>query len=351
MTRYALLIAPSSNRVYSGSAPGLTAAELDALDLGVLGGILGRIVSTVLGGVPYLLVDTDVPLDERGLAAVSALSSLHALFEVVGEPGAPLLAPVTVRPPTVLDDDLVTTQRYAGKTNEQFTRLLLNVTAAASRSAERLVGGSGRRPLVLDPLCGRGTTLNVALQYGWQVAGIEIDGKNLDAYALFLRTWLQRKTIKHRYDLSPVRRDRITIGRRLVVSFATDRQAWKDGDVQEVTVIGSDTIRAGEFFRPDSVDLIVTDAPYGVRHGSRSAGELSRSAVDLLRAAVPGWCALLRPGGALGIAINTVTAPREQVVEVLAGAGLRVRDDGPYRCFSHRVDHAVRRDVVVAVAD
>jgi hypothetical protein len=33
---------------------------------------------------------------------------------------------------------------------------------------------------------------------------------------------------------------------------------------------------------------------------------------------------------------------------VLAGAGLEPLDSGPYRHFEHRVDQAIRRDILVA---
>lgn len=74
--------------------------------------------------------------------------------------------------------------------------------------------------------------------------------------------------------------------------------------------------------------MIVTDAPYGVAHGSRTDHGLSRSPLELLTAAVPVWRELLRPGGALGLSWNTHVAPRAQAEAVLADAGLRVLD-GP----------------------
>ena len=48
-----------------------------------------------------------------------------------------------------------------------------------------------RRLVVLDPLCGRGTTLNQALMYGYDAIGIDTDGKDFDIYSAFIRTWLQ----------------------------------------------------------------------------------------------------------------------------------------------------------------
>src|SRR5690606_18783054 len=101
---------------------------------------------------------------------------------------------------------------------------------------------------------------------------------------------------------------------------------------------------------PESFHAIVADAPYGVAHGSRTAGAgLRRSPLQLLADAAPVWARLLRPGGALGISWNVHVARRPDAAEVLAAAGLRVLDEGPYARFRHRVDQAITRDILVAV--
>jgi hypothetical protein len=60
------------------------------------------------------------------------------------------------------------------------------------------------------------------------------------------------------------------------------------------------------------------------------------------------WARLLRNGGALGIAWNTLVAPRDQAAQILASAGLETMDTGPYLAFRHRVDQAIMRDILVA---
>ncbi|MGA8246100.1 MAG: hypothetical protein WB797_04285, partial [Nocardioides sp.] len=57
---------------------------------------------------------------------------------------------------------------------------------------------------------------------------------------------------------------------------------------------------------------------------------------------------VLRPGGALGVAVNVRTSPRAETLAVLAEAGLEPLDTEPYRRFEHRVDQAIVRDIVVA---
>jgi hypothetical protein len=329
MTRYALLIAPSSNRVYADASIRLTQAEL-AIFAPRLSGPPTGVHELSLGGVRY--VGFDAELTEADVAQLSNLSSLYALFEVVGDD---LLRPVGLHPLARYDDDLITIPKYAGKTNEQFTKLLLNATVLGSEAGPAMLE---RRLTVLDPLCGRGTTLNQALMYGYDGIGIELDGKDVDAYSAFLRTWLKRKRIKHQAGTNPVRRDRRLVARRFEVTI---------GGGQRLTVFNADTTDAREFLRAGCADVLVADAPYGVAHVHGAAGR-SRGMVDLLSAAAPVWAELLRPGGAVGLAWNTYLAPRSEVADILAKSGLRVLDGAGYDDLEHRVDQAIIRDVVVA---
>ncbi|MEQ4304883.1 SAM-dependent methyltransferase [Plantactinospora sp. B6F1] len=341
MSQYALLISPSSNRVYADASVTLTRAELAIFDRAVLGGRLHDITETVFGGVRYVTFTAD-QLDGRDVAYLANLSSVYVLFEVVDG----LLRPIELRRLDRFDDDLLTIPKYPGKTNEQFTKLLLNVTMLASDFAPQMLD---RKFRVLDPLCGRGTTLNQGLMYGYDAAGVDHDRTDFEAYATYIQTWLKRKRVKHRAEFGPVRRNRQVVARRLQVDLAADKESYRAGLTQRLHVVQADTVRSAEFFRPGTQDLLVTDAPYGVQHGSRSAGRgLARSPLALLAEAVPVWVELLRPGGALGIAWNTQVARRDTAAEILADAGLEVLADGPYLEFTHRVDQAIVRDVLVA---
>lgn len=341
MSQYALLILPSSNRVYADASVALTKAELAVFDRAVLGGRLSDLAETTIGGVRYVTFSAE-RLDESDVAYLANLSSIYALFEVTGG----LLRPVELRRLDRFDDDLITIPKYPGKTNEQFTKLLLNVTLLSSEFAPEMLR---RKFSVLDPLCGRGTTLNQALMYGFDAAGVDRDRGDFEAYSTYIQTWLKRKRVKHRAESGPVRRNRQVVARRLQVSLAAGKEAYKAGQTQRLDVVNADTTRSLEFFRPGTQDLLVADAPYGVQHGSRSADRASaRSPLALLAEAVPIWATLLRPGGAVGIAWNTYVARREDAVPILADAGLEVLTTGPYLGFAHRVDQAIIRDVLVA---
>jgi tRNA G10 N-methylase Trm11 len=288
MARYALLIQPAANRVYSGASAALTQAELAVFSQSVLGGRLGELSADTIGGVPYVTFTAD------GFG-------------------------------------------------EQDAALLANLSSAFSRSM------LGRSFAVLDPLCGRGTTLSQALMYGFGAAGIDLDRKDFDAYSAFIQTWLKRKRVKHHAEHGPLRLGGKVAGRRLRISLAAAKEDYKAGVTQHLDLVNADTTRALEFLRPESFDLVVADAPYGVQHGSRRprAG-LERSPLGLLAEAVPVWARLLRRGGACGIAWNTLVARRDAAAAILAGARLDPVDSGPYLAFRHRVDQAIVRDILVA---
>lgn len=341
MTTYAMLLLPSANRVYSDASPRLMAAELEVLNRSVLGGRLSGAEQRTISGIPYLTFEAS-GLTEEEIALLANLSSIYGLFRIEGE----LLAPLELHRLDRYDDDLVTIQKYQGKTNEQFTKLLLNVTLWSSKFAGSMLK---RRFSVFDPMCGRGTTLNQALMYGYDAAGTDIDKRDFEAYSTFLSTYFKRKRLKHRAETSALRRQKRVLGRRFEATVAPTKEEYKVGDVQSLSVSSIDATDARSVHGANSFDLIVADAPYGVQHGSRTEKEgLRRGPLELFIAAAPVWRELLRPGGALGISWNTLVAPREEVVAVLADAGFEVCDSAAHREFEHRVDQSILRDVVVA---
>lgn len=340
MADHSILVLPSANRVYSGDAPRLLAAELRAVDSLRLGHRVAAVDHVVRGGVPYVDVTTDGPLSDEEAAVWSELSSLYALF-VRRDDGA--LEPVELRRRTVFDDDIVTIQRYPGKTNEQLTKLLLNLAVAASKPARaRLADGNQVR--VLDPLCGRGTTLNHALACGFDVWGVESEERDFDAYVMFLTTYLKDHRVKHKAETATMRRGRQAPGHRFRVDI-------RRGDVELlVDVVHDDTRDATQHFPKATADVLVTDLPYGVQHGAREGGGRARRPTALLEDAVPVWASLLRRGAAASFAWNTKTLARADLSSVLADGGFEVLDDiGGDGAFVHRVDHTITRDVLVAV--
>lgn len=342
MPRHALLLKANANRVFGESAFALTQAELAVLDVHLLGGVVREQRRATIAGVDYLVVETSEPLDAAHLAVLSNLSSLHALFEV---DAADHFLPIACAPRQVIDDDLITIQRYAGKTNEAFTHLLVNVALAASGGAfRRLLAGEPVR--LLDPACGRGTSLNRAAVYGMDAVGIELDHRDVEAFDVFFTTFLKNKRMKHKVERSTLRKGRPTPAHRTTITYGSGKDR---GAHRVVDIVHDDTLAARDHVKARSMDLLVCDLPYGVQHGSRSStDDLDRGPERLLERALPGWLGLLKPGGAAALAWNRPTLPRPRLVELAHGAGFEVPapDDDS---FVHRVDRAITRDVLVAV--
>ena len=336
MADHLILLAPSANRVYASEAHRLVAAELKVM-LGA--GDHPPIEPVTVAGIGYLAVAAE-NLDDHMMSALGRLSGFYAAFQ--RDHGR--LLPIEVSIPDLFDDDLVTIPKYPGKTNEQFTRLLINITLASMRRP------TGRPVSILDPLCGRGTTLSTAMILGCNAAGVEAELKAVEAYAAYLRTYWRRKRLKHSLELSPVRREGKIIGKRLeaeVIPAGRDRPVG-------LTVFSGDTRQSAALYGKRRFDAVLADAPYGVVHGSQTdvrgaSGKRERSAAGLISEALPVWARQLKTGGALGMSWNAIGLRRERVLEIVADAGLEPLDFGPYQDFEHRVDSSIRRDVVVAI--
>jgi len=335
MADHLILLAPSANRVYASEADRLVAAELKIM--------LGAddhppIESVRIAGIGYLALATEC-LDEHACVTLGRLSGCYATFHREHD----RLRPIEIIRPDLFDDDLVTIPKYPGKTNEQFTRLLINVTLASMRRPS-----SG--PIsILDPLCGRGTVLSTAMMLGCNAAGVEVEAKAVEAYAAYLRSYLRRKRLKHNLEVNPVRREGKIIGKRLEAAVIPNGRERPIA----LTVFSGDTRQSGALFGKRRFEAVVTDAPYGVVHGSRTdvsgVRGRDRSAAGLISEALPVWTMQLKPGGALGLSFNAIGLRRERLLDLVAAAGLEPLDSGPYRDFEHRVDSSIRRDIVVAL--
>lgn len=340
---YALLISPNANVVYSNAAPGLAEAELTIFNRGLLGGKFSDIHTAEISGVKYLKFDAP-DLSDKDIAIVSNISSLFAIFELKNE----ALHPIRLTSSKNFSDTLITTQKYKGKTNTSLTQLLLNVTIATA--ADLSVDPFSAPLKVLDPMCGRGTTLNQAVMYGYDAYGVDLDSRDFDAYRNFITRWMKDQRLKHKAEVKKVHKDRREIGKLLNIEFSKTKEEFKSGDRQTIKVLNADTHDLGAAYGGSAFDVLVTDLPYGVQHGSqqRSAG-LNRRPLELLTSVLPIWVRSIRTGGALGFSWNTRVASRSKVIEVLnAVSNLEVLDEGPYTQFRHFVDQAITRDILVA---
>lgn len=327
-----MLLAPSANRVYAGEAATLAAAEL-----AISAPFVADVEPTEVAGVGYLGFQAD-ELAEPELRMLARQSAALALFTEADA----LLRPVELPKTLLLDDDLVTIPKYPGKTNEQFTQLLANVTLACVQT--RTTGALA----VLDPLAGRGTTLLVAWLLGHNGYGVEGDTKAVEQMSAYLKTWLRRKRIKHTADTTPVRREGKAIGKRFDAQLTSEHL--------EMTVFTGDTRQSQYLYGKKKFDAIITDAPYGVVHGAHQttdvrghAGKRDRSPAGLLRESLPVWAWQLKDGGAMGISWNTHGLSREELAELMRAEGIEPQQGEVWLGFGHRVDSSIHRDLMVGI--
>lgn len=168
--KLALKIRPQRSNQYSNMVETLAEPELRASPLGPAISELGRVA---LGGQSYLLVSIeDGRLDRqeclRLLAQLGTISEVYEYFAEVGGVEGPFLRPLALPWQPFISPEIAEVRRYKGKTNEIFTRVLLNAALFAGAYAT-----SRERLRILDPLAGGGTTLFVALAAGYDAFGIE----------------------------------------------------------------------------------------------------------------------------------------------------------------------------------
>lgn len=334
--RYAFLLRPHSNARYAASLEKLALSELscftDALRVPAV------LSLETLGGGRFLTMDAP-KLTEGQLSAISEHSSLCFWATREGE----MLSPIPLSTEGYLQSDLPQVLKYKGKTNVEFTRMMINCARCASG---RLISD---KPLtVLDPVAGRGTTLLCALERGMNSVGIELDERAAVETEQYVERYLKYHRLKHRKERS----SRTLAGGRsakgVCFTLSNDQDSYKRGDTRSLTVFRADTRDAEAIVGKSGCDLIVGDLPYGVQHAPKAGGKLSEPET-LLSRSLPGYLTSLRTGGAIALSFNVNTLKRETVIELLDRAGFTVKREAPYNDFEHWVEQAVTRDFVVAV--
>jgi tRNA G10 N-methylase Trm11 len=256
-----------------------------------------------------------------------------------------LLAPIEICPLAYFESDLVTIQRYTGKTNEQFTHLMLNLGVGASTAAAERVA-EGRQVRVFDPVAGRGTTLNRALLAGYDVTGVELSASDVEQYRSFIVTYLRSHRVKHRLEREQIRKGPLAGTQRFIVHIGRSRG---EGRQQRVELVNGDTTRTAAMFPARSFDVLVADLPYGVQHRSTTGADAvagRRTPDELLADSLAGWRTVLRGGASITLSWNIRTLARADVHALLIEHDFEVIDHP--RSFEHVVDRSITRDLIVA---
>ncbi len=334
--KIALKITPQRSTQYAQMTSVLATPELLASPCAAF---ISNVAPVTLAGQSYLLVTADDALLSspdmlKVLARLGATSEVHEYFECIEDVPGPLLRPVEPQFTPFLPLEMAEARRYKGKTNEIFTRVLLNVALFAGSYAQHYA----ERLRILDPLAGGGTTLFLALAAGYDAFGIELERQDVETTAVFVRQYLESERVSYK-ELDER-------GRR-----AGHRYQFEIGPRNNrhlLVLVQGDTQEANQHMRDVSggprMHAIVGDLPYGIQH----FGELS----SWLGTALPVWESMLLPGGTLALAWNATRIERTAMVELIERCTkLQVRTDEPFTQFAHAVDRVIKkRDIIVGVS-
>lgn len=333
MNKYRILINPSHNRVYYESAKKLAVAELN-----ICAGVNGEIVN--VGGVDYIEFETDDIAVK--LQILSRLSFTFAIFEMNGE----LLKPIDPISSDVIGADINSVLKYQGKTNEQFTLMMLNIAIAN-------LPHSDARLKLIDPMAGRGTTLFESLRQGIDSYGIEIDQKSAHDSYIHMRKYLEGKKYKHSVSERRLSGD----NKAFKAKLSTVKISRAINDFSDTPLIyemvEADSVNADKIYKKNTFDLLVADLPYGVQHASKigTKGKISRSPLDLLESTLPSCYNILKPNGVVAFSFNVNVSSRQAMKDLLLKHGFSPLDGTDYETMEHRVDQAILRDVIFAIKE
>ena len=274
--------------------------------------------------------------DEGVIAALRRHSLLYGLFE--DRDG--LLAPVAGRARAKVGADLPAILKYKGKTNEMFLQLLVN----AGLYAGDFFAQADQPLSLLDPMCGRATTLFVAANLGWDATGADVDKNDLKEAEKFFKRYLEYHRMKH-----GVARASRTLKKGSAPECRFEYAPQGDAPRRTLSLLQLDAAR-GEALGRNAFHLVACDLPYGVRHdaqlpqGMRPGGNWLES---LLRQALPHWRDALKPGGTVALSFNAQSFKPDRLRALLSDAGFQVMTGGPWDGFSHWVEQAITRDIAV----
>lgn len=339
MNRYWILPHPGVSAVFFDASEGLSLAKL-TLCLRRMRTPCTPPRAVEMASGRWYMFEAQAPLAADELHRLANVSSLYALFsqeDSEAEQQAPLLRPVPMERGAPFGEDLSAILKYTGKTNTLFTRMMLHMAELSLPNPPK-----GRIRL-LDPVAGRGTTLFEGLMRGWDVSGVEIVHKAAHEAAVYFQKYLETEKWKHK--LQKVK----TYGAPTwQFAFARDKEALK-ADPGHWMMVAGDSRNADRYFAKGSFDIVCGDLPYGVAHGNIAGGDLHRKPDALLRACLPAWHTVLRPGGILALSWNTFVLPAVDMAAILSAAGFTCLQDAPYDALAHRVDASIRRDIAIGV--
>lgn len=343
---YLILQNPGHNRVYYKSADKLSLAELKIASQ-KLSIQCSNIEIVELESIRYLSIKTTEELSNEDIEILSRLSFVFAIFQAVEIDQKTFLVPIRKSYYEYVDDKISSLLKYKGKTNELFTKMMINVALLSSDF------DYSDRIQILDPVAGRGTTLFEGIIYGYDVCGIELESKSIHDTITFFKKFLETERFKHNFNQRHVHGTTKSNSVKIQeFEYARSKDEFKNKEARKkLGLICGNTQEAANYCKKNSFHLIVGDLPYGIAHGNKSTQRKqshTRNPSELLNCCLSGWNKILKKGGIVVIAWNSFVASKEELHEIFFEHGFDVLSESPYDEFEHMVDKSIKRDIIVA---
>lgn len=345
MNRYLILQNPGHNRVYYNLSGQLALAELK-IAINRLDTDCEEIEIIKIKGIRYISFKTKVELSEDDLQILSRLSFVFAIYKEEKLNDDYFLRPIEKFEFEYVDQKISSLLKYAGKTNELFTKMMINVALLSSDFDYH------DNIRLLDPVAGKGTTLFEALVYNFEAMGIEIDSKSTHACEIFFKKFLEEEKYKHQANSRRVYgKDKSEAVFIKEFEYAKTKQDFKEeSNRKKLGLVTGQSQDAAKYFKKNSFHIIVGDLPYGIAHGNTSdniSKAITRSPYQLISQCLPSWALILKEGGTIVLAWNSFVASKHKLVSLFVENGFEVLDDEELQ-FEHMVDKSIKRDIIIA---
>ncbi|MDA3845213.1 MAG: hypothetical protein PF505_01550, partial [Vallitaleaceae bacterium] len=305
--KYGIQLYPHANQRYYESIKSLAISELLVITSSNKQ-LIKDVCYEQYGGLELLCFTSD-DLSDFLLAKIYMHSSLLAIYEINDNH---TLQPIMEKYATYFSNDIDNILKYKGKTNELFTDLMINVGVFSSTFREQY-----SEPLaILDPMCGKGTTMFKALVKGYHSAGIDIEKD----YHLEIENFLKRyfKHATRKYSMTKTSYEILGKKRALKTTVDTSitNEHYKAKDTRSIQFVLGEGKYAVTYFGKKKFNVIVADLPYGVQHQGEDSGKRS-SVLDVIDESLLDWISTLKVGGTIVLAYNNKSFSKEDLKSVL----------------------------------
>lgn len=341
-----VLLYPHTNKRYYESMKLLAENELAVLLHDPT--IKDKITFETIGGLELLCFQANES-DTSLMLRLYRHSALLALFEVIGDTLKPLMADKSDYFPR----DIAYILKYKGKTNEMFTEMLLNLGIFSSDFSEQF-----QEPLyVMDAMCGKATSMFIALKNGYHSAGIESNKNYYSEVENFIKRYFQFNRVKHHIDRTSYNVDGRKRALKFILETADTSDHYKTGDTRTLEYVLGDTMFSTTYFGKKKFHTIVADLPYGVQHQpaneppKKGKGKAPKAPVpihilDTIDDSINGWLSTLKVGGTLVLAFNSNSLNKNELLSLLLSRSLEIEHS--HLDFSHWVEQSITRDIIIA---